>query len=142
MPDVRADSSLEVYSRAGVFRAVLNVSDPATSSYLRFFNDSKERLRLTVIMVQGVPSEGNAPTPPSAIGTHDIDPGQQYTVAFHDSLGGGTAANAWVTNFTIGSTVPRSTIRLVRISVNLVNGPGAMPGGRRPGANWTTIQVT
>ena len=142
MPDVPAETSAEVYSRPRVFHAVLEVSNPATSSYLRFFNDSKERLRLTVIMVQGVPSEGNAPEPPSALGAHEIEPRQQYTVAFHDPRGGGPAGNSWVTNFTIGSTVSGSTIRLTRISVNLVNGPGAMPSARRAGSNWTTIQVT
>ena len=48
--DIDAEASAEIYNRPGLVRMVLEVSNPATSSYIRFWNLTTEILRLVIVM--------------------------------------------------------------------------------------------
>jgi len=133
--DIQAESGAEIY-RGALAHADLAVSNPATSSYISFRNISSTTVRLTVTMVEGMP---RGPSGSSAIGVHDIPPGEHYTSEFHVSYGGGPGANVWRTHFTLSPVDGSSPPRTLRIM--LVNAPGRLPQ-LAAGDNMATVQVT
>jgi len=132
--DIDAEASAEIYNRPGLVRMVLEVSNPASSSYIRFWNLTTEILRLVIVMERGLPRTAHpGASPPSAIGNHDIGPSGSYVVAFHIRDGSDAASNVWRTRFGLGPTL--------NLRVTLINAPGTNPANPSWGDNWATVQV-
>ena len=140
--DVPAETSAELHRTPNVSVIRIDASNPATSSYIAVRNESAERLRLAITMVDGgVPLEnGPGSNRPSAVGNHDIAPGGQYVIAFHIPYGTGVAQNTWVTSLTISPIRSGSSVRQETFRITLVNAPGRNMSGLA-GNNWATVQI-
>jgi hypothetical protein len=132
--DIDAESSAQVFSSDGLVRMVLRVSNPASSSYLRFSNLTTEILRLAIVMERGLPRTADpSARPPSAIGNHDIAPSGWYDVAFHVPDGSDAASNVWSTRFGLGPSAGGTGVSTLNLRVILINGPS--------NDNWATVQI-
>ena len=134
--DVQAENSALIREMPGLVRVELQVSNPATSSYLAFQNLSTEPLALMVTMWEGVPVLGSSPHPGTAVGSHRIPPGESLAIAYHVPYGNQAAQNTWRTDYAVialGSG-PRTHLTFRAIVVNA-------PGLPSINNNWTTIQV-
>lgn len=131
--DINAETSAEIFRLQNVLTMIMDVSNPATSSYIRVRNETTGRLRLLIFatMGNGTPTVGSAPIPHSANGeTFNIEPGQESAISFHNHFGRGHTENTWVTDF---RTISGSPERQRTFRITVVNAPGGM--------NWTTVQV-
>lgn len=127
--DVLAETSAVILKVPRVVTMTLDVSNPATSSYIRIRNKSAGVLRLDLSML-----DGSAPEVLSELVNHNIDQRQEFVVSLHNSRGSGPKSNTWVTNFVIKTGLPaRLTARQRKYKITLVNAPG--------GKNWTAVEV-
>ena len=132
--DIDAETSAEIFNQPGLVRMVMQVSNPASSSYIRFWNLTTEILRLGIVMERGLPRTADpGPRPPSAIGNHDIGPSGWYDVAFHERDGSDPATNVWSTRFGLGPSDGGTGLPSLTLRVMVINAP------RRD--NWATVQV-
>lgn len=145
MSDVQAETGMVLYRSKRFASIDIRVSNPASSSVLRFLNESEGELQLSVAMIEGVPkTAGPGPSAPSAVGNHLISGGGHFTVAFDVPYGGSSSAgNSWITRFALWSPDGSSKPRRFRLS--LVNCPGRVyygegVPGNRPGDNFATVQ--